>query len=243
MTEIPMLMLFGFMAGLVHALDADHIVAVTGLTSRSHDGAPVSGVVKAPPVRTRLWTVALAWAFGHGFMLLAIAMLVLVAGIALPQQFAVYTEKLVGVLLVVIGCSLLLKLYRKKVLFTVHQHDGLEPHAHFHHREGHGQEHAGDPDRTGDWKAHHQSVFVGFVHGAAGSAPLLGMLPALTSGYLSLAVAYIAVFSVAVAISMSVFGGLLAAGLTRLRTLGERWLYALHIALGAGTIGLGIAWM
>jgi len=52
----------------------------------------------------------------------------------------------------------------------------------------------------------HAPVMVGVLHGLAGSAPALALIPAIAQGQLVTAMVYLAVFSLGVMLSMLVFG-------------------------------------
>jgi len=70
--ETLLLLAMGSANGLVHALDADHVVAVTTLAGRG-------AFSRAVLLRT-----ALHWALGHGVALTLIMLAVLFLGLALP---------------------------------------------------------------------------------------------------------------------------------------------------------------
>ena len=65
MEVIPLLsiLLLGFSAGVIHAFDADHIAAVSGISGQN--GGRYS------------FRFALHWGFGHGLAVIAVASLVL----------------------------------------------------------------------------------------------------------------------------------------------------------------------
>jgi high-affinity nickel permease len=75
-----------FGLGLMHALDADHIMAVSGLAS-------------ARPGRRRALAFCARWAIGHGLSLLSIGAAVLLLGLAIPVSLSAHAESLVGVVL------------------------------------------------------------------------------------------------------------------------------------------------
>ena len=52
----------------------------------------------------------------------------------------------------------------------------------------------------------HAPVFVGVVHGLAGSAPALALVPAVANGELTSALVYLLAFSVGVMLAMLAFG-------------------------------------
>ena len=87
--------LLGFVLGLRHALDPDHVVAVSTIVSRHRS------------VMTASW-IGASWGVGHGATILAIGVLVIALRVALPAGFAQSMEIGVGVLLVLLGIANLL---------------------------------------------------------------------------------------------------------------------------------------
>jgi ABC-type nickel/cobalt efflux system permease component RcnA len=118
-----------------------------------------------------------------------------------------------------------------------HRHDQLPRHAHW-HRHQESVDHQRDPH-------HHQhaAVLVGLVHGTAGSAPLLGLLPLAKLGSPLLGLGYLAMFSLGVLLTMTVFGGLFAGLLSRIAHWGDRAIRGLRALIGGGAITLGLVWL
>ena len=102
---LPLLsfLVLGFSAGVIHAFDADHIAAVSGIGGQ--DGGRHS------------FRFALHWGFGHGLAVIAVATMVLVAGTAIPTGFSAYAEEAVAWMLIAIGVMTFLHLWRQ------HQHN------------------------------------------------------------------------------------------------------------------------
>ena len=61
--------------------------------------------------------------------------------------------------------------------------------------------HAGGHNR-----ANHAPILVGMMHGLAGSAPALALVPVVAHGQLWMALTYLVLFSVGVLLAMLVFG-------------------------------------
>ena len=176
------LLLLGFGLGLTHAFDADHIMAVTSLASRE-------------PGWRRTLRFCGAWAFGHGLTLLVVGTVVLVLGWNLPEALYGTAEQLVGVVLVALGLWVWWDLWRRRVHLRAHRH-GDVTHVHLVEEQG---------SRHRSW-ADHSPVFVGVLHGLAGAAPLMALLPSIRAGSAAVGLAYLVVFSVGVLASMAAFG-------------------------------------
>jgi len=203
--------------GLIHAFDADHVAAVSSLAGRK--GRPWAGP-----------SYALRWAVGHGAALLIIGALTLLVGIRLPDWIFASAEKAVGVILVGVGASILCSLWRRGVRLRPHRHDGVE-HAHLVAAET-------EPEGGHD----HAPMLVGVVHGLAGSAPALAMIPAARSEPL-VGLLYLAVFSLGVSAGMITVGLLLG----RLQHFLSRARAGLHelgqLVLGVAATVLGVVWL
>ena len=170
---------FGFLIGLKHAIEADHVAAVTTIVSE----------------RRNVWSSALVGAFlglGHSLALLAAGVLVLMLGLQISESVERWLEMGVGVMLTLLGLNVLRKLVQGATLhFHTHEHGGrIHAHPHMH-----------DPVWVDESPTHHnlklnsRSVAIGMVHGLAGSGALmLAVIPAI--GSKSVAMLYIAIFGV-----------------------------------------------
>lgn len=165
----------GFVIGLRHALDADHLAAVSTIVTD----------------RKSIWSSSIAgglWGVGHTISLLVIGGLVIFLKLGISDTVAGYLEAVVGVMLIILGFNVLRKLVRAERLHAhEHEHDG---HSHTHI-------HLHQPDEAP--AAHHsfspRSVIVGMIHGLAGSAGLmLLILPTIDSS--TLAMLFILIFGV-----------------------------------------------
>src|SRR5258706_9289010 len=108
----------GFVLGLRHALDPDHVVAVTTLASQ-----------KVGLRRTSL--VGAFWGLGHALSLGAAGGLILALRLTVPPAVSHALEALVAVMLIVLGTLALRRARRWKLHAHPHEHDGTT-HVHFH---------------------------------------------------------------------------------------------------------------
>ena len=165
----------GFVIGLRHALDADHLAAVSAIVSD----------------RKSIWSSSIVgglWGVGHTISLFLIGLLVVLLKIRISETAEAYLEAAVGVMLVILGFNVLRKLFAAEMIH-IHEHD--------HNGRAHGHLHA-HAERE-DTASHHsfspRSVVVGMVHGLAGSAGLmLLVLPTIESP--ALALVFILIFGV-----------------------------------------------
>lgn len=148
-------LLLGLVLGVEHALDADHLVAVSTIVSRSRH-----------PLKAAL--VGMFWGIGHTATLFAAGLAVIIFKLSIPDRLALSMEFMVGVVLVVLGAQILWRYRARKVHLHRHDHAGEEEsHLHFH-------SHADDPAHGHQHLAHRRkSLLVGMIHGMAGSAALM----------------------------------------------------------------------
>jgi high-affinity nickel permease len=215
-------LMLGFLLGVRHAFDADHLAAVMSLVT---EGAPLR----------KSWMVGTLWGLGHTTALLVAALVVLAIGAQIPDRLALALELAVAGMLVLLGVRVLYLMARGKVTHLhVHRH-GERLHIHPHQHEK-GQAH----DRVGI--AHHgtgkRSYVVGLVHGLAGSAALL--LVVANSGSTVGALVYVLMFGVGSVGGMLVMSTLMTAPfawtLERLPAVNQY----LRGAAGVGSIAVGL---
>jgi high-affinity nickel permease len=149
----------GFLLGMQHALEADHIAAVSSIAARRTD---VRDIVKH----------GLTWGLGHTLTLFAFAGAAILLGHAIPEEIARPLETAVGMMLVGLGAHVLWRLWRDQVHFHRHGHgDGTEHiHVHSHLNEAIPHRQSAHLHQHGfRWR----TLLVGLMHGMAGSAALL----------------------------------------------------------------------
>lgn len=218
-TSFLTILSLGFLLGAKHALDADHVAAVSTL------------LVARPAWRTS-GIIGFCWGFGHTMTLLLVGLLVIVFKLTIPEPVAQGLELGVGLMLIVLGGSLAATLVRARWHVHVHRHEG-EPHLHLHsHRLQPGHEHAhGAP-----WSV--RPVLIGMVHGLAGSAALmLLVLAAVRSVWEGLV--YILVFGVGSIAGMMLLGLVISVPLVMSAAWGHRAQLAVQGLASLGSIGLG----
>lgn len=210
----------GFLLGMRHAADADHVAAVATLATRSRSVA-----------QTVLQGVA--WGTGHTLTLMLFGGAVLVAGAIVPARAAQALELAVGVMLVALGVDALYRLWRARIHFHGHRHPDGAAHFHAHsHRGDHGPHEPDRHDHAHPRALATRALFVGIMHGMAGSAALIFLsVEAMRSP--SLGIAYIAIFGLGSILGMALLSLAIAVPLR----LTSRHLSRAHEGLSAG-VGL-----
>lgn len=216
----------GFLIGMQHALEADHVAAVASIAARARSAR---AIVRHGAV----------WGLGHTLTLAAVGAAVLLAGAAVPDTLAQALEFSVGVMLVVLGAGVLARLVRDRVHFHVHGHRDGVVHMHAHSHAGEGRAH--DPrrhDHEHPRRLPLRSLLVGMMHGLAGSAALLLLALASVESTLD-GLLYILVFGLGSIAGMVALSALIAVPLAysaRALTWANRGLQA---AIGCATVAVG----
>src|SRR5512132_4691538 len=106
----------GLVLGLRHALDADHLAAL-------------STVLAERPTVQASTAIGFFWGLGHTLMLLCVGIVLLALNLTIPDSLASVFEFAVGVMLVGLGLSLARRIFREQWHFHAHDHEG-RPHVH-----------------------------------------------------------------------------------------------------------------
>lgn len=226
------ILFLGLIIGMQHALEADHLAAVSAIASTEKS---VGRVVRHGAF----------WGVGHTLTLMIFAGGAIAFDLAIGAQLAVWLEFTVGIMLIALGGHVLYRLFHDRIHFHLHRHQGGVVHLHAH---GHARTQTGNPPRHNpDAHAHiHpkrlpvRTLIVGMVHGMAGSAALL-ILTASTMDSPAIGVFYVILFGVGSIVGMAVLSVVIAAPLVASAhwlTMGNR---LLRCGVGMATAGLGLA--
>jgi hypothetical protein len=215
----------GFLLGMQHALEADHIAAVSSIAARR---SQVGDIVRH----------GLTWGLGHTLTLFAFAGAALLLGHAIPESLARPIEAAVGIMLVGLGTHVLWRLWRDRVHFHRHGHGDGTVHVHAHSHAGEVAPH-GRTAHAHDHGFRWRTLLVGLMHGMAGSAALL-VLTVSQAPSPAVGLGYVALFGIGSMIGMGALSTLIAVPLA----VTARWLtfanHGLQAAVGAVTIAIGI---
>lgn len=167
-------LLIGFVLGLQHAIEADHLAAVSAIVSEKkslYSASIVGGF----------------WGLGHSISLFIVGAVVILLKLQISESTEARLEAIVGGMLILLGINALRKLFTaKEVHAHAHEH-GTREHVHIH---SHDKE-----DETTHHRFSPRSILIGMVHGLAGSAALmLLVVPTISSPVVALS--YILIFGV-----------------------------------------------
>ena len=209
-------LVIGFVLGLQHATEADHLAAVSTIVSE----------------KKNLFTASIVgglWGVGHTISLFTVGLVVILLKFQISESLEAKLEACVGAMLILLGLNALRKLFQaSKVHVHSHEHDGHKHvHIHAHSKSAEESHHRLSP----------RSIFIGMVHGLAGSAALmLLVVPTIKSE--SVALLYILIFGI------GSIGGMMAMsfliGLPFHFTAGRFDILNRGIRLVAGLFSLGL---
>ena len=213
----------GLILGLRHALDPDHIAAVSTIVSESRS------------VR-RSSLIGTFWGLGHTMSLVIAGVVVIVLKVQISDRAALWMEFAVALMLILLGLKAMLKPLRGWRIH-VHQHaHGGSSHSHVHlHRpsEEHVHQHR-HLIRSGA-----RPFLVGMVHGMAGSAALmilvLATIPSALAGLI-----YIAVFGLGSVGGMLIMSSLISLPFIFTRTRFNVLSEGLQVAVGLFSLSFGL---
>src|SRR5579862_3914623 len=209
----------GSLLGMRHALEPDHLAAVSTLVSRERSG------VKAA-------LLGVCWGLGHTLSLVVVGALLVVLRAEMPSAVSDLFELLVAFMLVALGLRAIVQAARQ----------GAEGPARVHRHGRVVHNHAGVPAHVhiGAWTLARRPLLVGAVHGLAGSGALTALvLTTLPSTAARLT--YMALFGLGSTLGMAALSGLLGWPIAR---MGKHQGVArgLSMLVGCTSIVLGVAW-
>ena len=170
---------FGLVFGLKHAVEADHLAAVSTIVSE-RKGLLGSSLVGG------------LWGVGHTLALLVAGLAVMLLNVRIGERTALALEFVVALMLIALGGNALRRLLGG---------GRLHLHTHRHGSRAHAHPHIHDVAEVASAGSHHRLRFglrplvVGLIHGLAGSAALM-LLVLSTVSSLTAGLAFICVFGV-----------------------------------------------
>jgi len=221
MSELQAGWLFSLLLGARHALEPDHVAAVTTLLTTERGRPAALGVL---------------WGVGHALALFVMATVLSLLQRQLTPQWADRCELLVAAMLIFLGA-------RAVVLVSVAVREGRRGLTHSHAHGGAKHIHSGPPGHVhiGRLTLAQRPLIVGLVHGLAGSGALTALLSARMPGVWE-RLASVSLFGIGSMLGMGALAGLLGWPLSR-------WLQArplasqlLTVLAGVLSIGMGVFW-
>jgi high-affinity nickel-transport protein len=120
-TKLIAALLACLLLGMRHGFDYDHLAAIADITAVQRNWK--SGM-----------RLGVTYALGHAFTVVALGVMVLVLHLGLPERLDHWTEKLIGLTLILLGIGVVVGLLRRRPHKHQHVHDA-SVHTHLHAHE------------------------------------------------------------------------------------------------------------
>jgi sulfite exporter TauE/SafE len=213
----------GSLLGMRHALEPDHLAAVTTLvTDHRHRDRRISAAF-----------LGLCWGLGHTFALIVAGAVLVALRTEMPASAANLFELGVAVMLIALGLRAIYSASRQGPTGPVHvHHHGRVVHTH-----------PGAPAHIhiGAWTLARRPLLVGAMHGLAGSGALtalvLATLPSTAARLL-----YMLLFGIGSTLGMAAMSGLLGWPLGRAGNHHHRVARGISFAVGCLSTAIGVAY-
>jgi len=220
------ILFLGFFLGMQHALEADHLAAVSSI---SVGEASMRNIV----------THGAIWGTGHTLTLMLFAGGAVLLGLEFNESLTGALEFCVGIMLVYLGFGVIRGLIKSKVHIHIHNHDeGPHIHAHTH----------SDAKLEHDSDAHHhvhqkrmpiRTLLIGMTHGLAGSSALV-ILVASTTRSPFIGLCYVALFGLGSILGMATLSAVIAVPFLKSANRFNTWFgTGLRSLVGVGTLVIG----
>lgn len=214
--NVQLPLITALMLGSLHAFEADHLAAVTSFAVQK-------------PTAQQSMGFGLRWAFGHGTAILVAGVLLILVGLKLPDRTTAIMERAVGLVLIGLG------------VWTVVATRAMHAHEHAHGASRHRHVHWHVFRRGHDHK--HAPTVVGLLHGLAGAAPAVALVPLATFDTTFGGISYLLLFAIGTAVSMTGYALLAGYVAGRAAQATERLGRGIGQLTGVGTIAIGIVWL
>ena len=224
------LLILGFFIGMRHALDADHLAAVAAISTQQNS---IRSTIKH----------GLVWGIGHTTTLFLFGSMVIWMDSMLSEQLAIYLEMAVGLMLIALGIDVLRRVFKERIHFHLHRHFNIAEndltHFHAHSHNGESSHQHSKHQHTHERKFPYRTLFIGFMHGMAGSAALI-LITMETIDSLWAGLLYMLLFGLGSMLGMAIVTAIIAVPL-RATANGLTWMHnSLQAGIGLMTCGLGI---
>ena len=217
MTPLLLTYATALVLGSAHALEADHMAAVT------------SFVVRRPGVREAV-RFGVHWSVGHGAAIVLLGAGLLLLGIHVPEATGHWLERFVGVVMIGLGAWT----FRGASRLHVHAHvhgDVAHTHVHSHAVTASSHDHG------------HAVTAVGLLHGLAGSGSAVALIPVVGFESPASGILYLVLFAIGTVGAMAVYGLLAGVLADRAAERSVRLARGLARVTGVFTMVIGFVWL
>lgn len=202
------------MSGLVSAYLAALALGAMHALEVDHVAAVTAFVGSRPRLPTAV-SFGMRWGAGHATILLAVGIILVSSGVTSATWMHPWNELVVGLSLVALGCWMALRWYQRN--------------------ENGGSHHSANRERN-------ISTLVGSVHGMAGTAPAVALLPVAMTGSRVYAFGYLALFGLGTIAAMTAYTAIIAVAMRKANRLGVQVPWLAYGAAGV-SVAVGLLWL
>jgi ABC-type nickel/cobalt efflux system permease component RcnA len=213
------ILLYGtaFVLGSVHALEPDHVSAVTAFATST-------------PKRGRAVRFGLQWAVGHAAAVIVIGTVLILFQRDFPTSLTEGLERVVGAALMGLG------------VWTIWNARALHAHPHT-HQDGTLHVHVHSHARSSRHEHRHGALSMGLLHGAAGAAPVVALIPVVGIATPVASFAYLLLFSFGTVAGMGAYALVAGFVVGRAADRSARLARGLAGVAGTASIVIGCIWL
>jgi hypothetical protein len=210
-----------FALGTAHALEVDHMVAVSAFVGGNPRLAPAVGF-------------GIRWGVGHSVAVLAAGGLLAWSGFSVPASAQQWLEAGVGLALIGVGVWAWFNARR------LHLHVPAEhgSHGHLHAHVPGATDHHHSPEHHHP----HALTLIGAVHGLAGTAPVVALIPVTLMPGVGAALGYLLAFGMGTILGMGAYAGLASLAVARAAS-SLRFARALAFGTALLSMAVGSWWL
>lgn len=219
-------LLLGFLLGMRHAVEADHVAAVASLATRT---SSLKDAVR----------LGATWGLGHTLTLFLFGSIVIFSDSVIPDTMAMSLEFVVGIMLVLLGIDVVRRMRKERIHFHLHKHDDGVKHFHAHSHQGEGVHKKSAHEHSHKKGFHLRSLLVGMMHGMAGSAALI-VLTLQTVESPAMGLIYMAIFGFGSIFGMAVLASIIMVPLRHSAKNMTRFYHGFQASIGVATMTLGM---
>jgi ABC-type nickel/cobalt efflux system permease component RcnA len=205
---VVVLLLYALYEGVLHAFEADHILAVTNIVSQRNKIFPA-------------FKDGIFWGLGHTSTIFLIGILMILFKVNIPEPSFSWFEAAVGLMLILVASYRFYIFLHDEPVFhkhnrTHHRDEQVTPHTRHNEQttfHAHRHEHAGENEfphvqvhHSKDNRLHKTSYGIGTVHGLAGSGALV-VLVMTQIGTIANSLLYLLLFGIGSIVGMTLVAG------------------------------------
>ena len=239
MLSIASILAFGFLLGIRHATDPDHVVAIATVITRQHS-------------ISRAALVGICWGAGHTVTIVTVGIAIIVFGLAIPVRVGLSMELSVSLMLVLLGFINVRSFMNSKPRETISASDPIPMVVAHTHSSG-GPFHPHVPSGPDSYSAlpwpdraiggpgiyiYLRSLVVGLVHGMAGSAAV-ALLVLATIHNPRWALTYLVLFGIGTVAGMVLITVSMASALRVCGIANGKWSHRMALVSGLLSVAFG----